>query len=260
MSDRGTLTSALGYRTARGHPRSTSVPRPSDSRPSPKSMPKTCDDKATNLSTFDTRHDPGRVCEQYAGRTIDFLKIDVEGFEQEVLEGADWSRYRPRVVLVEATRPTTNIASYEHWEAILLAADYLFAFFDGLNRYYVPAEDRQLLPLLGVPVNVFDEYRNIPVSSAHSRTSPRVRGNSGGPCKNTTARDVIQAGLDGAECPHRNSASTGWFADRTTRNSSPVRVHPWSFESTRGQLKSTRGQLESTRGQLRESRVRPRSA
>ena len=28
-----------------------------------------------------------RVCEQYAGQTIDFLKIDVESHEREVLEG-----------------------------------------------------------------------------------------------------------------------------------------------------------------------------
>ena len=99
-----------------------------------------------------------RVCEQYAGQTIDFLKIDVESHEREVLEGADWGRYRPRVVLIEATRPATPIPSYEHWEPILLAADYLFAFFDGLNRYYVRAEDRQFLPLLSVPANIFDEF------------------------------------------------------------------------------------------------------
>ena len=57
-----------------------------------------------------------RVCEQYAGRTIDFLKVDVESYEREVLEGADWGRYRPRVVVVEATRPATTVPSYDRWE------------------------------------------------------------------------------------------------------------------------------------------------
>ena len=85
-----------------------------------------------------------RVCEQHAAPTIDFLKIDVEGHEREVLEGADWGRFRPRVVLVEATRPDTSIPSHDDWEALLLAADYLFAFFDGLNRYYLRVEDREL--------------------------------------------------------------------------------------------------------------------
>ncbi len=80
-----------------------------------------------------------RVCEEYAGRTVDFLKIDVESYERQVLEGADWGRHRPRVVVIEATRPATSAPSYEHWEPLLLAAEYLFACFDGLNRYYVRA-------------------------------------------------------------------------------------------------------------------------
>jgi FkbM family methyltransferase len=99
-----------------------------------------------------------RVCEQHVGRTIDFLKVDVESHEREVLEGADWGRYRPRVVVVEATRPCTTIPSHEDWESILLEVDYLFAAFDGINRYYVRAEDQSLLPLLGTPVSVFDHY------------------------------------------------------------------------------------------------------
>ena len=91
------------------------------------------------------------VCEQYASQTIEFLKIDVEGHEREVLEGGNWGRYRPRVVLIEATRP-------DNWEHILLSSDYLFALFDGLNRFYVRAEDSQLLQLLKVPVNLFDDF------------------------------------------------------------------------------------------------------
>jgi FkbM family methyltransferase len=101
-----------------------------------------------------------RVCEQYAERTIDFLKVDVERYEREVLEGGDWRRFRPRVVVVESTLPQTSIPSFDDWEPLLLAADYLFAFFDGLNRYYVRAEDRELIPLLAVPANVFDEFES----------------------------------------------------------------------------------------------------
>jgi FkbM family methyltransferase len=99
-----------------------------------------------------------QVCEKYVGRTIDFLKIDVENYEREVLEGGDWQRFRPRVVLLEATLPATNIPCHEQWESLLIGANYLFAFFDGLNRYYVREEDRVLLPALGVPANVFDDY------------------------------------------------------------------------------------------------------
>jgi hypothetical protein len=88
------------------------------------------------------------------------LKIDVEGHEREVLEGADWKLYRPRVVVVEAIKPNKPIPTHEHWESLLLSADYLFAFFDGLNRYYVRAEDRELMPLLSLPANVFDDFES----------------------------------------------------------------------------------------------------
>jgi FkbM family methyltransferase len=35
------------------------------------------------------------------GTQIDFLSVDVEGMELDVLQSSDWSRYKPRVVLVE---------------------------------------------------------------------------------------------------------------------------------------------------------------
>ena len=46
-----------------------------------------------------------RVCERHVEGTIDFLKIDVDGHAGEVLAGGDWTRWRPRVVLVEAFDP-----------------------------------------------------------------------------------------------------------------------------------------------------------
>ena len=42
------------------------------------------------------------VCRQHVSGEIHFLKIDVEGFEYAVLEGMDFSTYRPWIVLVEA--------------------------------------------------------------------------------------------------------------------------------------------------------------
>jgi FkbM family methyltransferase len=92
-----------------------------------------------------------RVCAEHVRGTIDFLKVDAEGHEKAVLEGADWRRWRPRVVLVE-------ISDWETWEPFLLAQDYLFGLFDGINRFYVRAEDRALLPAIQRPVNCTDEF------------------------------------------------------------------------------------------------------
>jgi FkbM family methyltransferase len=94
-----------------------------------------------------------RVCDEHVppDATIHFLKVDVEGHEREVLAGADWSRWRPRVVLAEANRPET-------WEPLLLDSGYLFALFDGVNRFYVREEDRDLLPILAAPANAGDNF------------------------------------------------------------------------------------------------------
>jgi FkbM family methyltransferase len=99
------------------------------------------------------------VCEEHVGeRTIDFMKIDVEGDEKAVLEGADFERFRPRVLVVEATRPGTTVQSHELWEGDVLAAGYRFTLFDGINRFYVRDEDRDLIPVLSAPANVLDDF------------------------------------------------------------------------------------------------------
>jgi hypothetical protein len=98
------------------------------------------------------------ICERHAVGEVSFLSVDVEGHELAVLRGADWRRWRPRVVVVEATRPMTSEPAHEGWEPVLLEADYLFAAFDGLNRYYVRAEDKGDVEKLKTPVNVFDDF------------------------------------------------------------------------------------------------------
>ena len=93
-----------------------------------------------------------QICAEHIGdRTIDFLKVDAEGFEHDVLLGADFQRWRPRVLLVE------NVWS-EFWEPLFLQANYLPAAFDGLNRFYVRVEDEALLPTFQATVNVLDNF------------------------------------------------------------------------------------------------------
>ena len=99
-----------------------------------------------------------KICADHVDGEIDFLSIDVEGYEREVIEGGDWSRWRPRVVVVEATQPMTTNPTHQQWEHILLSADYAFANFDGLNRYYVRREDAHLADGLATPANVSDHF------------------------------------------------------------------------------------------------------
>jgi FkbM family methyltransferase len=88
-----------------------------------------------------------QVCEQYVGpQPIDFLKIDVEGHERAVIEGGDFARWRPRIVLAEGDR--------EPFQAKLLASGYLHAASDGINHYFVREEDRDLIGPLSAPVSL----------------------------------------------------------------------------------------------------------
>jgi FkbM family methyltransferase len=75
---------------------------------------------------------------------VDFLKIDVEGAEAQVLAGADWSRWRPRIVVLEAVAPGTMAPAWEAWEPLLTRNGYRFGLFDGLNRFYVAEEEPEL--------------------------------------------------------------------------------------------------------------------
>ncbi len=77
---------------------------------------------------------------------IHFCKIDVEGFEREVLEGIkDWKKFRPWIFAIEATLPGTSIPCHDKWEDILLDNDYTLAFNFGINRYYIDIEREYLM-------------------------------------------------------------------------------------------------------------------
>ena len=99
------------------------------------------------------------LCERHAPPDIHFLKVDVEGSERDVLAGADFARFRPWIVLVEATVPNSPVEDFGGWEDILLAAAYRFVWFDGLNRFYVADERAAALgPHFRTPPNVFDDF------------------------------------------------------------------------------------------------------
>ena len=71
------------------------------------------------------------------GKTIQFLKIDVEGAEKNVLLGIDFTKYRPRVLCIESQiNKNSNTPAYKEWEEILIKNDYEFAYEYFVNRFY----------------------------------------------------------------------------------------------------------------------------
>lgn len=98
------------------------------------------------------------LCERYHTAPIHFLKIDVEGMEKAVLEGLDFQKIRPWIILVESTLPNSQEECHVDWEPLLLDAGYQYAYFDGLNRFYVANEHSELLDAFKAPPNVFDDF------------------------------------------------------------------------------------------------------
>jgi FkbM family methyltransferase len=108
------------------------------------------------------------ICEEHVQRELplQFLKIDVEGFEEQVLRGMDFKKWRPRIILIES--------SYDidpDWKSLIIDAGYQFVFCDGINRYYVAEERLELLVPLSLPPNFLDDFQ---LCHGHSFSHPVV--------------------------------------------------------------------------------------
>jgi FkbM family methyltransferase len=78
------------------------------------------------------------VLKEHGAKPINFMNIDVEGFEYEVIKGNDWDKYRPQVLCIEANHIVKD------WRPLLEKARYKLVFFDGLNNYYVAQEHPEI--------------------------------------------------------------------------------------------------------------------
>ncbi|WP_217573736.1 FkbM family methyltransferase [Mesorhizobium sp. GbtcB19] len=98
------------------------------------------------------------IAQHASGQEINFLKIDAEGSEAAIIGAANWKSVRPQVLVIEATAPWSNDLVNQNWEPVLLANGFLRAYFDGINVFYVRAENEGLLRHFEAPVNVLDNY------------------------------------------------------------------------------------------------------
>ena len=102
------------------------------------------------------------ICEMYCREPIDFIKIDVEGREKNVILGGDWKKFRPTMLVVESTVPNSGkitnwekpdeFADWQAWEPLIIEFGYCFVYYDGLNRYYLHMEYEHLKTRFCIPV------------------------------------------------------------------------------------------------------------
>lgn len=108
------------------------------------------------------------VLERYAvGKSIDFLKIDVEGTEMEVLKGCDFQRHRPKIVVLESKLPVTiamigrvdevpdRASAYARY---LEPKGYRQVWHDGLNAFFLANEHSGLARHFRRPPGIFDRF------------------------------------------------------------------------------------------------------
>ncbi|WP_442678960.1 FkbM family methyltransferase [Sphingomonas sp. ASY06-1R] len=99
------------------------------------------------------------ICERYIKdphKQIQFMKIDVEGHEEQVIRGCDFKRFRPWILCVEAVEPLkVHVPTHEAWDHLLVEAGYQYTLFDGLNRWYVAEEHPERLPAFAYPTDDF---------------------------------------------------------------------------------------------------------
>ena len=105
---------------------------------------------------------------------INILKVDVEGFEEKVLNGNNWEKFRPDVVMVAVTyydrplrRPTGILDSMKE-------RGYRHIHFDGLNDFYLE-RDFRAPEGLSLPPNVFDRFLPHHLAEVQSRLSEALR-------------------------------------------------------------------------------------
>jgi FkbM family methyltransferase len=84
------------------------------------------------------------LCEAHAPAAFDFVKIDVEGAEKDVILSGDWQNFRPKIAVVEALAPYTQVPAWDYWEPFLARHGYRRVWFDSLNCYYLAEEASEL--------------------------------------------------------------------------------------------------------------------
>jgi len=75
------------------------------------------------------------ICQQYAkDKPIDFLSIDTEGYEMEVLTSNNWELYRPTLIIIEPGQNNNEIYDY------LVGQSYQPIYRNGINAIFIDAK------------------------------------------------------------------------------------------------------------------------
>ena len=98
-----------------------------------------------------------------APRPLDFVSIDVEGHDIEVLEGFDLDRWRPRLLLIEDVVQNLRLHRY------LIGRRYRWFRRTGINSWYVPADAPARVSLAGWLQFIRKYYLGLPIRALREK-------------------------------------------------------------------------------------------
>lgn len=98
------------------------------------------------------------ILDKYNIDSVDFFKVDVEGFEDQVIQTIDFSKIQPSVIVVEATYPAESKLAIGSWHKVLLKNGYDYVLFDGINNFYVTNDIAKTIDGLLPPANHRDRF------------------------------------------------------------------------------------------------------
>lgn len=103
---------------------------------------------------------------------FEFLKIDVEGSELDVLMGIDLFRYRPQIILCEVTKVNSMelVANIAEIYLKIESCNYEKVYFDGLNQWWCAIESiTDLIQHFKLPPCIFDSVLISPYAGTMAR-------------------------------------------------------------------------------------------
>jgi FkbM family methyltransferase len=98
------------------------------------------------------------IVKKYVAGDVQFLKIDAEGSESLIIASADWSCFRPFIIVAESTEPFSTKRVDQQWSQFLRRNGYSEVYFDGINTWFVREESVELQRYFSFPVNVLDDF------------------------------------------------------------------------------------------------------
>lgn len=112
-----------------------------------------------------------KILSEAGGPAIDFLSIDVEGMEMEVLRGFDLKKARPALMLIEDHLKSMAV----HWH--VLGNGYRLVKRTGCNNWYVPKGTPFNLTPLGERFDLWRRiYVNTPINIFAKKMRVMIRG------------------------------------------------------------------------------------